>query len=210
MSKPDLKKCSKVLVVEGYSDLCFYAEFLQHLGLYEGVYIQDMKGRSRLEDELEVFLTPKLLAEKSHIAILLDADDDGPDLVKRIQNRLRKCTSRELVEGVWSASKDGNKLGFFVAPTPNEVGEIEDLVWQAWSGTEGNTDAAKCVESYLSCIDMMSPSSTTGRIAKRRLGSLLAVLSEDDPRLGPAAQKKLIPFEADQFKRLRDFLGALL
>ena len=205
MSKPDLRKCNKVLIVEGYSDLCFYAEFLQHLGRYEGVFIQDMKGRTRLEDELELFLTPKLLTEKTHIGIALDADDDGPRLVTRLQNRLREITRRELTEAMWSAGAPN--LGFFVAPTPEVTGEIEDLVWRAWAENQANADTVRCVDQFISCMEPSHPSPQHGRIAKRRLGSLLSVQHEDDPRLGPAAQAHKINFDAHAFARLREFLN---
>lgn len=203
MAKPDLKKCPKVLIVEGYSDLCFYAEFLQNLGKYNGVFIQDMKGRSLLEAELELFLTPKLLAEKTHIAVLLDADDDGPDLVQRLTNRLKRSTDRDLIEGVWSPGEPN--LGFFVAPTPNEVGEIEDLVWRAWSEAPAYADITRCVDQFITCMGA-GPTTANQRIAKRRLGSLLAIKNEDDPRLGPAAQKRLIDFKAPSLNRLHAFL----
>jgi 5S rRNA maturation endonuclease (ribonuclease M5) len=205
MSKPDLRKCAKILIVEGYSDLCFYAEFLQHLGRYENVFIQDMKGRARLEDEFMLFFTPKLLAEKSHIAIALDADDDGPRLVARLQNRLRQITHRELTEGEWS--EGAPKLGFFVAPSPDAIGEIEDLVWLAWAEHAANADAVRCVDQFISCMEPAHPSPQHGRIAKRRLGSLLSIRHEDDPRLGPAAQARKIDFDAPAFARLREFLN---
>jgi len=45
------------------------------------------------------------------------------------------------------------------------------------------------------------------RIAKRKLGSWLAIHHEDDPRLGPAARDRKIDFDAPALTRLKTFLS---
>ena len=206
MSKPKIEGYNKVLVVEGYSDLRFYAEFLEYLGKANQVFIEDMQGRSRLETQLKTLLTKKLLAEKTHIAVIVDADDDGASTADGLANQLKTITGRDLTEGAWSLGEP--KLGFFVAPTPGVIGEIEDLVWQAWAADPMNAQAVPCVEQFIACMAQSSPSTTPQRIAKRRLGSMLAIRHEDDPRLGPAAQARhIINFDAPEFSRLRDFLS---
>lgn len=210
MGKPDapkLEDCDKVLIVEGYSDLVFYAEFLEFFGRIEGVFIKKMTGRDHLEKELQVFLTPKLLSQKSHIAVIIDADDDGIDAAKRIAGRLKASTGYDLTEGTWAG--DNPKIGFFVTPCPGEVGELENLVWSAWANAPQNAEAAKCVETFIQCMEPTAPAKTE-RVAKRYLGSMLAVRHEDDPRVGPAAKKRTDPifdFNAPEFARLRTFLS---
>jgi hypothetical protein len=206
-SAPKLKTSPKVLIVEGYSDLTFYAEFLETLGRHTGVYIKDMGGRERLMAELEAFITPALVASKSHLAVALDADDDaGNTFAARVKAKLDALTGCDLKEGEWStAPKDGAKVGFFIAPAPGAVGEIEDLVWNSFSEDPGQAEAVRCVDQFIDCMKA-GPTSTNQRIAKRKLGSLLAVQHEDDPRLGPAARDRKINFDAPALRRLRTFL----
>lgn len=206
MKKRDLKLCSKVLVVEGYSDLTFYAEFLEKLGKFEGVFIQNMGGRERLVAELETFISPPLVAEKTHIGVILDNDDDSPDFANRIKEKLGALTQRDLTEGQWAQAPTGAKVGFFVAPEPGETGEIEDLVWRAFTEDPRQGKEIRCVEDFISCMNA-GTTAENRRIAKRRLGSWLAVHHEDDPRLGPAARGNRINFDAPALSRLRAFLN---
>jgi hypothetical protein len=206
MKKPELNRCAKVLVVEGHGDLTFYAEFLEHLGKYDGVFIQDMKGRSRLMAELETFIDPQRLSTKSHIAVILDNDDNSPQFAKRLKAKLEALTKRHLVEGQWTEGGADAKVGFFVAPTPGEVGEIEDLVWRAIADDPARAEETRCVENFLACMNA-GPTAENRRIAKRKLGSWLAVKHEDDPRLGPAARDRKIDFDAPALARLKAFLS---
>lgn len=41
---------------------------------------------------------------------------------------------------------------------------------------------------------------------KIRVGALLSVYNEDDPRLGPGARTRLFDFDAAEFNQLRTFL----
>lgn len=204
--KPVLKQSPKVLIVEGYSDLTFYAEFLQKQGKLPGVYIKDMGGRDNLMIELETFINPSLLASKSHIAVILDNDDASPDFANRVKNKLDGITRRSLTEGQWTERAPDAKVGFFVAPAPGEIGEIEDLVWRVIADDPARAEEARCVENYLACMNA-GPTCENRRIAKRKLGSWLAVKHEDDPRLGPAARDRKIDFDAPALARLKAFLS---
>jgi len=206
MKKRELKQCSKVLVVEGYGDLTFYAEFLERLGKFEGVFIQNMGGRERLMVELDTFINPPLLANKTHIAVILDNDDASPDFADRVKNKLDELTQRSLAEGKWTERTPDAKVGFFIAPAPGEVGEIEDLVWEALVGDATRAEEIRCVENYLACMKA-GETAANRRIAKRKLGSWLAVHHEDDPRLGPAARDRKIDFNAPPLARLKTFLS---
>jgi hypothetical protein len=73
--RPNIKDYSRILIVEGYSDLLFYAEVLERIDK-TGVFIKEMNGRESLGEKLDAFLTPVLLAEKESIGIIVDADDN--------------------------------------------------------------------------------------------------------------------------------------
>ncbi len=204
--KPVLKQSPKVLIVEGYSDLTFYAEFLEKLGKFQGVYIKDMGGRDNLMIELETFIEPRLLTSKTHIAVIVDNDDASPDFADRIKNKLNAITCRSLTEGQWTEAAPDAKVGFFVAPAPGEVGEIEDLVWRSITDNQTHADEVRCVENFIACMNA-GPTAENRRIAKRKLGSWLAVKHEDDPRLGPAARAREIDFDSPALSRLKTFLS---
>jgi hypothetical protein len=52
-TQPSLQDCERVLVVEGYSDLHFYIEILEHLGTHQGVFIKHFNGASDLTAQLK-------------------------------------------------------------------------------------------------------------------------------------------------------------
>ena len=64
----------RILVVEGYSDLLFYAEVLEELGTNEKVFIKELGGKAGTRAKLETLLSPGLLNSKSAIAFIFDAD----------------------------------------------------------------------------------------------------------------------------------------
>ena len=75
--KKNFDNRKKVLVVEGIGDLLFYAEVLEYLKKDQDVYIKDLGGKSNLATQLDLLLTPDLLASKESIGVIVDADDDA-------------------------------------------------------------------------------------------------------------------------------------
>jgi hypothetical protein len=205
MGEPKIEDCDRVLVVEGFSDLRFYAELLEHCGKLEGVFIQRFNGVTDLILQLETFLTPALLSTKSAIAVVVDCDDNPTSRIQSIQNSLSALTGRTLLEGVWENGQP--RLGFKVVPDQGRAGELETLVWEAWANDPQNRDARTCIESFLQCMDSNGcrPKSPD----KGLIGALLAVRNDDDPRLGPGAQKGVFDFDLPEFRTLIDFLGQL-
>lgn len=46
---PDIHECAHVLIVEGHSDLLFYAAMLHHLDRLNGVFIKSFAGKFKIE-----------------------------------------------------------------------------------------------------------------------------------------------------------------
>jgi len=205
MKKKKIEDFKKVLVVEGRDDVHFFAEFFKAVGKDDEVFIDAIDGRGNLETKLSTLINKRFLAEKTHVGVLVDADDDGRKVANKLVRLLKQLTEREVDEGEWSTNGLDVKVGFFVAPHPDEIGEIEDLIWRTFSSDPVHETAVRCVEQFITCMNA-GPTPQNQRIAKRRLGSLLAVLHEDDPRLGPAARDRQINFSAPELSRLRDFL----
>lgn len=202
---PQLESCDKVLVVEGYSDLLFFAEALEHVGKLEGVFIKSFNGKADLDTKLEVFLSPDLLTQKSAIGVIVDADEDETKTVARISQILQKATAQSVTLGQWTIAKP--KVGLFVAPGGGTIGEIESLVWQAWGSDPSNQPARACIDTFINC--MAASGNQSKSPDKGRVSALLAIRNDEDPRLGPGARAKVFDFERPEFKPLLEFLSGL-
>jgi Protein of unknown function (DUF3226) len=195
----------RVLAVEGYSDLYFYAEILEDLGTHHEVFIQQFNGATDLIAKLETFLSPGLLAEKTAIAIIVDADADAEARKQSISTVIAKAANRTLEHGVWSAGQPN--LGYFVVPDGTQSGEIETLVWQSWANDPANHSARDCIADFLSC--MSAAGHNPQSIDKGRISALLAIQNDEDPRLGPGARGKKFVLDSPEYQPLRAFLSQL-
>lgn len=202
---PKLKDCKSVLIVEGYSDLLFYAEFLEHLGKHGTIFIQHLNGKEDLLLKLEDFITPVLLSEKTKIGVIVDADDNPDGSFISVQNKLVQLTGQTIsAVGTWTGGMPD--IGLFVTPDGATNGEIETLVWRAWSANPANSAAQACIEQYRNC--MAAAGLTAHSPDKGLIGTLLAIRSDDDPRLGPGARTGIFDFDAPEFADLRDYLAS--
>src|SRR5881628_1162538 len=99
---PKLENCDRVLIVEGYSDLLFYAELLEALGRHGQVFIKHFNGRSDLATKLETFLTPQLLATKQAFAVIVDADSNARKTASELVRLLAGVTGQAVAAGAWT------------------------------------------------------------------------------------------------------------
>ncbi len=202
---PKLENCDRVLIVEGYSDLLFYAELLEVLGKHGQVFIKHFNGRSDLATKLETFLTPQLLASKQAFGIIVDADTNAQKTASELTKLLTRLTGQPVAAGAWTNGKPS--IGLFVTPDGNSDGEIETLVWRAWSADPVNAHPRKCIEEFVGC---MSSAGLEARSPdKCFVSALLAIRNDEDPRLGPGARAKAFDFARPEFSRLNQFLSAL-
>jgi hypothetical protein len=200
-SKPKLTTSDNVLIVEGYSDLVFYAEILEWLGK-PPPYIHDMNGVASLTSELELFLGPKVLGSKKSIAVIVDADHDAAARIASLENLLCRITDQKVNHGKWTSGPP--RVGLFVVPGDGKAGEIESLAWEAWATDPANEDAAECVQSFLSCMAKWGHKAKSPD--KGRINAMLAVLCDEDPRLGAGARQRLFDFTRHQYAPLIEFL----
>ncbi len=215
MPGPRLDACDRILVVEGYGDLVFFAEVLRSIGS-TGVFIKEMAGKDNLRRparpgdrstaaKLETFLSPRLLAEKRSIGVIADADDDAPGTARWLTAELSRITGQSVRVGGFTAGPP--RVGCFVVPAADTPGELESLVWRSWAGAANNAGAKACVEAYLSCMHAAGHSPRSPD--KGRLGALLSVLNDDDPRLGPSARAQVIDLTSPELSQVVAFLREL-
>lgn len=60
----NIEDYERILVVEGYNDLLFYAEILEEIGSDKDIFIKEMNGTAGLKLKLETFINPGLLQSK--------------------------------------------------------------------------------------------------------------------------------------------------
>lgn len=212
MSHPTLPECASVLVVEGYSDLLFFAEALEWLKKPSGVFIQEMGGsgnfrrsKRRMKSTLETFLSPPVL-QKTAIGVVVDADTDAAATSQTLEAVLSAITGQPVTTGAWTPGPP--RIGLFVVPGGGRQGEIETLVWEAWANDPANAGPRTCVDSFLACME--SHGRTAHSPDKGRIGALLSVLSDEDPRLGPGARDQAFTFASPELQPLLDFLRPLV
>ena len=204
-NKPKIENFKKVLVVEGYSDLLFFAELHEHLRIHQEVFIKCFNGVTDLMTKLETFLSPGLLALKDSIAVVVDADDNAAGRIEAVSKTLERICGRPLQHGVWL---DGNpKIGFFVVPDGQQPGEIETLVWNSWANDSDNQDQQDCIHAYLNCMSSLGFDADSPD--KGKISALLAVKNDEDPRLGPGARRGVFNLDRPEFGPLLDFLKGL-
>jgi hypothetical protein len=203
MAKRNIEAYDRILVVEGYGDLLFYAEVLEDLGVHEKVFIQELGGNARRNAKLGTFVSPGLLDSKSAIAFIFDADAAPEATRNSLQNLLSKITGKPVVDGQWSGGRPN--IGLFIVPGEGQPGEIETLVWNSWAGDAANATQKQCVEGYIAC--MQTAGTTAQSPAKGLIGTLLAVKNDEDPRLGPGARGNVFNLGRPELEKLRDFLS---
>ena len=205
-AKRKIEEFDRVLVVEGYGDLLFYAEILEEVGKHGEVFIKEFKefgGKSQMHAILETFISPGLLASKTHIGFIVDADDDPEATRNSWQNKLTLLTGQQVVDGQWT---DGTpKIGLLVVPGGNQVGEIETLVWTSWANDPKNSQSKNCIENYIAC--MKEAGQAAHSPDKGLIGALLAIRSDEDPRLGPGARDNVFDLARPELDSLRNFLA---
>jgi hypothetical protein len=208
MSKPELKNCPVVLIVEGYSDLLFFAELLEHMGQHKGCFIKELNGKSDIRAQLKVFLTPEVLAEKI-IGVIVDADSKLKDAAHSLTELLKEITGVELQHGEWKPignSTQGN-IGFFVIGDQQGTGEIETVVWNAWANDPNNHAPKQCVEQFISCMQASGYKAQSPD--KGRVSAILAICNDEDSRLGPGARTNCFDLNRPEYDELKAFLRGL-
>jgi hypothetical protein len=206
MPYPPLEKAESILIVEGYGDQALLAEILEWQRGREDVYIKHFGGKGNFRTEaFEVFLRPDKLRVAKRIAVVADADADAAATATSLETRLSKITSQEVKNGAWTTGPP--RIGLYVVPGDGRPGEIETLFWEAWSNDPANAAARGCIDAFLACMLV------TGRKAespdKGRIGALLSVLHDDDPRLGAAARSHKIDLGRPELAPLLGFLRDL-
>lgn len=205
MAEFRLEDFDKVLIVEGYSDLLFYAAVFRYLDKENVAFIKEFGGKGNITKNLELFVTPQLVADKNRIGVIVDANGNAPGTFAQVRDVLQQLTGKAIANsGDWSGGEP--EVGLLVVPNGETAGEIETLVWNAWCSEVANKDKRDCIVSFVECMQeggLVAKSASKGLI-----GSLLAIAHDEDPRLGPGARANVFDLSHPTFVELREFLDA--
>lgn len=202
-TKPKIDDFDRVLMVEGYSDLRFYAEMLEHVGKHGQVFVKEFGGKSELVSKLEAFLSKEFLASKTAIAVIVDADENADHTAKAVMAILERTIGQSVPAGSWGNGKP--RLGLFVTPGLGRSGEIETLVWRSWAEDPANAARRACIEQFTAC--MKGAGSVARSPDKGLVSALLAIRNDDAPRLGPGAQARVFDFNRPEYAALKQFFA---
>jgi hypothetical protein len=154
---------------------------------------------------LESFISPQLLAEKTVIGIIVDANGASAAVFAKIQKTLLELTG-QTVPNAGSWTNGSPKMGIFITPDNVNSGEIETLVWSAWCGDNANSASVECIEKFIDCMETKAGFQVQSR-EKGRVSALLAVRNDDDPRLGPGTRARVFDLTRPEFEPLLRFLS---
>jgi hypothetical protein len=199
-----------VLFVEGYSDLCFYAEMLEHCGFQEGeCFIQELGGNGRtfLVEQSRLLLKPDELDRIKQVVVAYDSDGSVQASFDSARDSLRESQQVQIGEPFAFVTKGSTTFSVVIAGGDNsrQPEEIETLAVAALHG--GGQGVLTCVEGYLRCLKekgmhLRSPD-------KVKLGAALAVLHEEDPRLGPAAKANKFNLDSPALGKIAQHFRAM-
>jgi 5S rRNA maturation endonuclease (ribonuclease M5) len=206
MAKPSIETCDRLLIVEGQDDLFAFVQILERLGNDARVFVKEMGGKGNMKRAaLETVLRPDRVRQMRSIGVIADADASGSDTARSLSASLSEITGRSITAGEWTAGSP--RVGLFVVPDATGFGELETLLWQSWSSDPQNAAARACIDGYLDCMR------TAGHAAhspdKGRIGALLAVRNDEDPRVGPGLRRNVFNLESAVLAPLVAFLRAL-
>jgi hypothetical protein len=137
------------------------------------------------------------------LAFVFDADT-RPDATRgELEALLSRLTGQQVVEGSWTEGT--HRIGLLVVPGGAVPGEIETLVWQSWGSDPANAAQKDCIEDYVAC--MANQGARAHSPDKGLIGALLAIKSDEDPRLGPSARTNIFDLARPELTPLRDFLA---
>ena len=200
------------LLVEGRVPEMFFREMITAYGLENKVQARTFGDISRdnLQLYLELFTQKAAFKERvQRLGIGRDAEAlSAESAFQAVQSALRGAAL--YVPGQIEILA-GTPLGIavFILPNCHDPGMLEELCLEAITEVERETPTAvmPCVYDFFACLSQRSLKPSN--LAKARFAGYALARDVIDPQLGRAAQKGAIPWEAEAFRRLKEFLFAV-
>jgi len=193
IEKPNL------LVVEGQEEYCFFEALVRRIGL-QNIQIMPIGGKNKLRKNLKALISAPKFYEVSSLGIVRDADANPEAAFQSVCDALR-FVNLPVPERPSNPVGNQPRVAVLILPSFNSPGMLEDLCLQALA----QDPAMSCVEQYFQCLQQ-NGLSLPNNMPKARIQTFLASRPEAGKRLGEAAEAGYLPWDAEAFNMLKDFI----
>ena len=197
------------LLVEGRVPEMFFREMVEAWGISGAVEVRTFGDISKpnLQTYLELLVQKAVFkATVKRLGIIRDAERaSAAAAFQSVQASLRGAGLPEPGQ-LGAFAGDPVAVGVFVLPNCRDSGMLEDLCMTAITEAERNLAAPllPCVDEFFVCLNGRNRQAANP--AKARFAGYALACDVIDPQLGRAAQKGVIPWEANAFTLLKTFL----
>jgi hypothetical protein len=199
-----------VVVCEGYSDVCFVAELLEHLHIETcNVGCPTKKNYGDGKDAIPAYLKGLSLDKKGlrGVLVVVDGDQTPEKFFTDMSSAMDHATFPRPSQPFAIEDRNNFKVGVFLTPRAGEKGTLDGLLLEAVY--EKHPDARVCVERFVDCTKV-SKAWTPNYQSKMKLSALVAAYCEGNPWSSLAwvwSQKgNPIPINSARFAALSDTL----
>lgn len=187
-----------ILLVEGIEDVLFFEAFIRHLKL-QNIQVISCEGKDNFRGNLKAIMRAPFYDKIKSIAIVRDGDANPSSAFQSVCDALRNVGLEvPKHQGIFAGEKP--RVGVLILPGSDTPGMLEDLCLKAVE----NDPAMRCVAEYFECLrrNGLFPDNA----AKAKVQVFMASRKRAGLRLGEAAQAGYLPWDAEAFGPVRDFL----
>ncbi|HOK58355.1 MAG TPA: hypothetical protein PK659_06685 [Methanothrix sp.] len=192
-------ECSNVIVVEGKEDKLFFEALIRHLEL-QNIQVISSEGKDNFRIKLKAVMNLPGSYEIESIAIVRDGDANPESAFQSVCDALRNA-GLPVPAHPGAFVGDKPRAAVLILPGPDAPGMLEDLCLKAVA----EDPAMRCTAEYFECL-RRNCLYFSGNVAKAKIQVFLASRERAGLRLGEAAQAGYLPWDADAFRPVRDFL----
>jgi hypothetical protein len=184
--------CSKLLLVEGSDEECFWTAVLDVRAIGD-IQVYGIGGKDKIRPNLKAVRNTPGFDDVRWLGVVQDADDDADAACDRIRGALRDA-GLPFPDECWRLEPGDLTVVACVLPGGGDTGNLELLVKRSLA----SQPAAACVDAYLECCG----SAGSGKFWKAWVHAYLASLDPPDKRLGHAALGGLLDLRSPVFDDL--------
>lgn len=168
---PQIISKSKILLVEGKDEECFFHAFLKYVGLDDSIQIIQTEGISKLSASIGSLKTRSGYRQVKSIGIMRDADKDSNSAFQAVCTALKnndlpvpldqlKCTEES----------DKPRITVLIIPYGKPTGMLENICLESVCDDE----AMECVDNFFICLAKKHRTLLENNIPKARVRLFLA------------------------------------
>ncbi len=180
---------TKLLLVEGKDEICFFDALLEHINIRD-IQLIEVQGKNNFKNEFPILLkSPKFDDVKSY-GIIRDADKNANNTFQSVVTLLSKHNHPIPEKRGEFKSNKIVKTGVFIMPDNQNKGMLEDLCLKIVSSHPN----IKCVNQYLDCLKnnkslQIKNSKYSKNLSKAKVYTFLSGMEKYIPSIGLAAKK---------------------